>query len=68
MAKWFSVRELAKILDFQIVGKLKRMPDERWGLNCHAPCYMDEAGNEYYPGLLGDVCPGCIIDAKGGVH
>ena len=67
MAKRISVRELAKILGFEIVGKLTRLPDGTYGIGGHYPIYIDEAGNEYLPGLVGDVSCGCIIKADGGV-
>ena len=68
MRSYIPVRELAKILKFEVVGKLKRMPDEQYGFGCHYPCYMDEAGNEYYPAEINSVSCGCIVDVDGGVH
>ena len=67
MGKYISARELARKLGFSIAGKLKRLPDVRFGLYGHSPLYIDEAGNEYHVGLRGDVCEGCIVTADGKV-
>lgn len=62
-----SVREMAKALGFEIVGKLRRIrPVEYFDAdgNLHKdPCYIDEAGNEYWPTADGV----CIVTADGGV-
>lgn len=56
-----TIREYAKSVGFEIVGKLVRRADwekdktERW--------YMDEAGNEYYKGQNGF----SITTADGGI-
>lgn len=68
MTKYISVRELANKMGFEVVGKLKRVKDEPYGIGCHYPCYVDEAGNEYYPNKIGAVCCGCIVEANGAVH
>ena len=65
-----TIREYAKQVGFQIVGKLTRRPDlddvsRDWSVRIRRrnACYMDEAQNEYY---IGD--DGCyIITADGGV-
>ena len=63
-----TVREFAAEVGFQIVGKLKRMPNMRDSLNDETgyPWYMDEAGNEYLMSVDGKRCV-CIITADGGV-
>ena len=62
-----TVRELAKLKDFTVVGKLTRIHDTRYGVDGkHYPCYMDEAGNEYWMSDDG-VTEGCIVTADGGV-
>ena len=68
MKRYFPIRELADVLDFEVVGKLKRLPDRHYGLYGHYPCYVDEAGNEYCPNLIGDVSCGCIVEPNGRVH
>lgn len=62
-----TVREYAKMVGFEVVGKLHRMPDRPYGIgNGSYPWYMDDAGNEY---LMCDneVSPGCIVTADGKV-
>lgn len=56
-----NIRQQAKALNFEIVGKLTRRPE--WETNKHERAYMDEAGNEYYTrrGVL------TIVTADGGV-
>lgn len=68
MNRYIPVRELAKALDFEVVGKLKRVKDEPCGIGCHYPCYVDDAGNEYYPNKIGSVSCGCIVEPNGAVH
>ena len=65
--RYFPVREMAQILHFEIVGKLTRVSDSWYGFNGHSPIYIDDAGNEYIPGLIGDVSCGCIVTADGAV-
>lgn len=68
MSKYISVRELAKILNFEVVGKLKRISDRKYGFGNHYPVYVDEAGNEYLLNKVGGVTPGCIVEANGRIH
>ena len=68
MSKYISARELAKILNFEVVGKLTRLPDSYYGLRSHYPLYIDEAGNEYHLGKRYDVTPGVIVDRYGKIH
>lgn len=60
-----KVREYAKIVGFQIVGKLSRFPQgETYGIdNRKQRAYIDEAGNEYYM----DKGCACIVTADGAV-
>lgn len=62
-----TAREYAKSRGFEVIGKLKRMPDKSYGMDDkrHYPWWVDEAGNEY----LMDNKAGqfCIITADGGV-
>ena len=68
-SKHYGPRELAAMLGFPVVGKLKRLPDVRYGMgNARDPLWVDEAGNEYNCGLRGDVCPGCIVDSTGRIY
>ena len=56
-----TIREFAKSVGFEVIGKLKRHPDlEVYGLRA----YLDEAENEYYINKNGRVT---IITADGGV-
>ena len=63
-----TVREMAKALNFEVVGRLRRIKDVYYGMDNrhHDPCYIDEAGNEYWMSSDG-VTPGCIVTADGGV-
>ena len=63
-----SVREFAAEVGFEVIGKLKRMPNMRNGMNDKKgyPWYMDEAGNEYLMTPDGKRCV-CIVTADGGV-
>lgn len=63
-----SIREYAKSVGFEIVGKLKRLPDVYYGMDNknHYPLWIDEAGNEYC-GSNGKCDCYCIITADGGV-
>lgn len=56
-----NIRQQAKALKFEIVGKLTRRPE--WEKSRHERAYIDEAGNEYYTrrGVL------TIVTADGGV-
>lgn len=66
--KYISVHELAEIHNFKIEGKLKRLPDARYGFGKgRTRVYIDEAGNEYQCGSRDDVCVGCISTADGRV-
>lgn len=59
-----SIREYAKIVGFEVVGKLKRLKNanDRYGKGY--PLWVDEAGNEYW----GNSEEGfCIITTDGGV-
>ena len=44
-----TVREYAKLKGFEVVGKLKRLPDVYYGVEnkSHYPLWIDEALNEY---------------------
>lgn len=68
MSKYISARELAKILGFEVVGKLTRLPDSYYGMHNKYPLYIDEAGNEYHLGKVGDASPGCIVDVNGRIY
>lgn len=60
------IREYALSKGFEIVGKLKRLPDARYGVgNRKYPVWIDEAGNEYC-GSYSNGCY-CIITADGRV-
>lgn len=63
-----TVREYAKLMRFEVVGKLKRLPDVYYGVEnkSHYPLWIDEAGNEYCGSYNKDDCY-CIITADGGV-
>lgn len=63
-----TVREYAKLKRFEVVGKLKRLPDVYYGVEnkSHYPLRIDEAGNEYCGSYNKDDCY-CIITADGGV-
>lgn len=67
MTNRISPKELARILGFTIVGKLRRLPDTRYGVGGRDPLWIDEAGNEYHCGRRDDVCPGCVVTKDGGV-
>lgn len=41
-----SIREQAKILGFEIIGRLTRRPE--WERSTKERAYIDDAGNEYY--------------------
>ena len=56
-----TVREYAKSVGFEVVGKLRRMKavrNQKW--------YIDEADNEYWLDNVGKNCI-CIVTADGGV-
>lgn len=63
-----TIREYAKSIGFEVVGKLKRLPDVYYGMgnNNHYPLWIDEAGNEYCGGYSKDDGY-CIITADGSV-
>lgn len=63
-----TVREYAKSVGFEVVGKLKRLPDVHYGMDDkhRYPLWIDEAGNEYC-GSHGKCDCYCIITADGGV-
>ena len=62
-----KMREYALSKGFEIVGKLKRLPDAHYGVNNRKyPVWIDEAGNEYCGSYSKDGCY-CIITADGGV-
>ena len=56
-----SIREQAKHLGFEIIGRLTRRPE--WERSPRERAYIDDAGNEYYTrrGIL------TIVTADGGV-
>ena len=58
-----SIREYAKSVGFEIVGKLTRFPQgETYGVdNRKQRAYIDEAGNEYYM----DKRCACIVTTDG---
>lgn len=62
-----TVREYAKSVGFEIVGKLKRMPDVYYGMdnNHHYPLWVDEDGNEYCGDYKHELF--CIITSDGAV-
>ena len=61
-----TVREYAESIGFEVVGKLRRLPDGSYGREGkkHSPLWVDEAGNEYWGDMNGGYC---IITADGGV-
>lgn len=63
-----TIREYAKSIGFDVVGKLKRLPDVTEGLDNENtyPLWIDEAGNEYC-GSYEEPGAYCIITADGGV-
>lgn len=63
-----TVREYAKSVGFEVVGKLKRLPDASYGREGkeHSPLWVDEAGTEYW-GSSRENDGYCIITADGGV-
>ena len=63
-----TVHEYAKLVGFEVVGKLKRMPDVHYGLDgkYHYPLWIDEADNKYCGSYNKDGCY-CIITADGRV-
>lgn len=63
--KHIGPRELASILRFPVVGKLRRLPDIRYGVTGRQPLWIDEAGNEYHCGRPEDVSIGCIVTPDG---
>lgn len=64
-----TVREYAKSVGFEVVGKLTRHPENEYGIDYFGEkywigkSYMDEADNEYIVGKRGI----CIVTADGGV-
>lgn len=56
-----SIREQAKHLGFEIIGRLTRRPE--WERSARERAYIDDAGNEYYTrrGIL------TIVTADGSV-
>lgn len=69
MAKGISkIREFAALKGFDVVGKLKRLPDARYGMNdtSHYPVWVDEGGNHYLGSYYDDAY--CIITPDGGVY
>lgn len=65
-----TIREFAKEVGFEIVGKLTRHPELEMELQWDGTkkrgkerIYLDEAGNEYIIGQKGV----CIVDTDGGV-
>ena len=63
-----TVREYAKAVGFEVVGRLRRLPDAYCGMDDkrHYPLWIDEAGNEYCGGYRPNEGY-CIITADGGV-
>lgn len=59
-----TIREYAKAVHFEIVGKLTRFPEgEDYGIDRKQRAYIDEAGNEYYI----DKHSACIVTIDGRV-
>ena len=63
-----TIREYAKNIGFEVVGKLKRLPDVHYGMgnSKKKKKRIDEAGNEYCGSYSKDDGY-CIITADGGV-
>lgn len=59
-----TVREYAKSVGFEVVGKLKRMKKNKRNGPAHYRYYIDEAGNEYWKSRIDGIC---IVTADGGV-
>ena len=58
-----TLREYAKSKGFEVVGKLRRLPDVHYGMGDRKyPVWIDEAGNEYCGSYSTDGCF-CIITA-----
>lgn len=64
-----SIRDYAKSVGFEVVGKLKRLPDAHYGIdNEHTyPLWIDEAGNQYCGSYAKKGGLYCIITADGAV-
>lgn len=64
-----NCREYAKSLGISVVGRLKRMPDKKYGFDGHYPWYMDDAGSECLMSKEGGkwVCT-CIVTEDGRIH
>ena len=64
-----TVREYAKSIGFDVVGKLKRLPDIYYGMDNkhHYPMWIDDAGTEYCGDYRKKDCY-CIITVDGGVR
>ena len=64
-----TVREYAKLKGFEVVGKLKRLPDVYYGVGnkSHYPLWIDEAGNEYCGSALENIGQRDGRSADGGV-
>lgn len=60
-----SIRGYAKAVGFEIVGKLRRIPDVHYGIcDYHYPVWIDEAGNKFCGSYNTGGCY-CIITADG---
>lgn len=60
-----TIREYAKRVDFEIVGKLRPMSTENKPAKRREVYWTDDAGNEYYRSRDGKSA--CIVTAEGGV-
>lgn len=55
-----TIRDYAKSVGFEVVGELKRIKDNYYGIgNNHYPVWIDDAGNKY--------CKYCITTKDGKV-
>ena len=61
------IREYAKSIGFEVVGKLKREKDCRYGFNGRYPVWTDEAGNAYC-GSYSKTGKYCIVTADDRVY
>lgn len=64
-----AIREYARSVGFEVVGRLRRLPDVYFGMDCrhHYPVWADEAGNKYCGSYSKSGCY-CIITADGRIR
>lgn len=62
-----KIREYTKSIGFEVVGKLKREKDFRYGFGGRYPVWTDEGRNAYL-GSYSETGKYCIVTADGGVY